>query len=64
MTQAMRSLNEKSPTLLQKIGIIDKWFMTRKGAENGAITIRQAGEVILEKLLATDRESAMKIVIN
>jgi len=65
MKQAMRSLNDKSPTLLQKIGIIEKWFLSRKGAStNGAITIRQAGDVILEKFMATDIDSAMKIAIN
>ena len=45
------------------MGILDNWFMSRKGAENGSITVRQAGEIILEKALASDIDTSIKIVI-
>lgn len=45
----MKNLTDKKPTLSQKLGILEKWFLTRKGARYGIITVRQAGELILEK---------------
>ena len=36
--------------------------MSKPGAQNSAITVRQAGEVILEKGLTSDIDSAIKIV--
>ena len=59
----MESLTSQSATLVQKMGILDNWFMSRKGAENGSITVRQAGEIILEKALASDIDTSIKIVI-
>ena len=60
----MKDLTDKKPTLSQKLGILEQWFKSRKGANYGTITVRQAGELILEKWLTSDIDSAIKIVVS
>lgn len=60
----MQNLTDKAPTLSQKLGILETWFMSRQGAHNNSITVRQAGEVIFEKGLANDIDSAIKIIVS
>lgn len=64
MTKAMRSLTDKAPTLSQKSGIIENWFKSKADNHGSAISVRQAGEVILEKNLISDIDSAIKIVVS
>jgi hypothetical protein len=54
----IKELNEKNPTMQQKLDIIKGWFVGKKGSSNAQASVRELGEIILSKGLANDIDSA------
>lgn len=62
MIKSMHDLDNKNPTMSQKLDILEKWFVSSTGNKLKTMTIREVGELIVSKALANDIDSAMKIV--
>ena len=62
MVQQMRQLTNKKPNMMQKLSILRVWFEQKVRRNQTSLTIREVGELILTKGLASDIDSAIKIV--
>lgn len=63
ITKHMKDLSDKNPTMVQKLAILETWFVSKAGNLNSVLSIRDVGELIEAKGLANDIDSAIKIVI-
>ena len=48
----------------QKLSILEKWFVEKMGKANQPAKIREIGEIILQKGLASDIDTAIKTVFS
>ena len=64
MLDLIKELNEKNPTMQQKLDIIQSWFVSKKGNLYAQASVRELGEIILSKGLANDIDSAIKVVLS
>ena len=62
MMKSCKDLAEKNPTMTQKLDLLQTWFVSKSEHKNKSIPMREVGELILEKQLANDIDSAMKII--
>ena len=49
MLDLIKELNEKNPTMQQKLDIIQSWFVSKKGNLYAQASVRELGEIILSK---------------
>ena len=48
----------------QKLAILERWFVEKMGKANQSAKIREIGEIILQKGLASDIDTAIKVVFS
>ena len=52
------------PTMSQKLSILESWYVEKMGKANQTAKIREVGELILAKGLASDIDTAIKVVFS
>ena len=62
MQSHIKNLVEKKPSMQQKLNIVKAWFVVKAGGAHKAISVREAGEIILSKGLTSDIDSSIKTV--
>ena len=51
---------KKKPSMLQKLALLKGWFVSCSGDSGGSLTIKEIGQLLVEKGLASDVDTAMK----